>query len=272
MWRGPLSRPAPGIWFRVSGRGAKCLRPQRPFEPGGSDSGRSGFGTLRQRVRQFHPAGHRAAADRLPKGDAESVDGVRARRLVDLRRGDQLSRGLRFQRQPAGGNSPQRHRPTRTNSPSGKALDCRNGGCVGVAPDDKLSPSSGLTVSCWVRTDQSGQDGTYILNRLYLGNDSGYQLGMASGKPFFRVPQTDNSHQLIATNVLSTGRWVHLAGTCDGKEIRLYVDGQPAGTLARYGKINSNNATTARSIPTTPPSGSAAMSRVHRVHPRPSGA
>ena len=135
------------------------------------------------------------------------------------------------------------NQPTRTNRPSGKALDCRNGGCVGVAPDDKLSPSSGLTVSCWVRTDQSGQDGTYILNRLYLGNDSGYQLGMASGKPFFRVPQTDNSHQLIATNILPTGRWVHLAGTCDGKEIRFYVDGQPAGTLARHGKINSNNAT-----------------------------
>ena len=130
----------------------------------------------------------------------------------------------------------------RTNSPSGKALRPQ-GGCVTVATDGKLSPPAGFTVCCWVRTDRSAQDETYILNRMHLGNDSGYQIGLSGGKPFFRLPQTSKSHLLTATGFLPTGRWVHLAATYDGKAMRLFLDGQESGVLSRYGKVNSNSAT-----------------------------
>lgn len=130
----------------------------------------------------------------------------------------------------------------RMDGPSGQALRPQ-GGCVTVAADERLSPAAGFTVSCWVRADQDGQDGTYILNRLHLGNDSGYQLGLLGGKPFFRVPQSAQSHLVAAANDLPAGRWVHLAATCDGKAMRLFVDGQEAGVSSRFGKVNANNAT-----------------------------
>jgi hypothetical protein len=117
----------------------------------------------------------------------------------------------------------------------GNALLC-DGGSVRIAANPLLS-STALTIECWVKTELAGQDNKWLVNRVYNSGDTGYRLGILGGKPCFEVPQTPWSHHLQADTPLPTGRWVHLAGTFDGQLMRIFVDGQERGTLARPGAI-----------------------------------
>ena len=73
------------------------------------------------------------------------------------------------------------------------------------------------------------------------GTDTGWRLGILAGKPCFEVPQTSFSHHLSGPDPLPTGRWVYLAGTFDGKVMRLYVDGVERATMDRPGPIKPSN-------------------------------
>jgi hypothetical protein len=122
----------------------------------------------------------------------------------------------------------------------GNALVCR-GGCVLVENHRLLSPAAALTLECWVRTDMAGQDNRWFINRVFGGGiDTGYRLGVLEGRPCFEVPVTPWSHHLKADAALPTGRWVHLAGTFDGKTMSIYVDGQEHGRMDRPGPVKAN--------------------------------
>ncbi|MCX6904260.1 MAG: LamG domain-containing protein, partial [Verrucomicrobia bacterium] len=56
----------------------------------------------------------------------------------------------------------------------------------------------------------------------------------------FEVPQQDWSHHLQAIAPLPVGRWVHVAGTFDGKLMRIYVDGEERGSMERPGPVKPN--------------------------------
>jgi hypothetical protein len=134
------------------------------------------------------------------------------------------------------------HKTERAEGVEGKALVCQ-GGCVVVPQDPLLSPTTGLTIECWVKTDEAGQDNKWLVNRVFGGCEgTGYRMGVLGGKPCFEVPQTNWSHHLSADIPLPTGRWVHLAGTFDGNTMRIYVDGELHGTMDRPGPVKPNEA------------------------------
>jgi hypothetical protein len=123
----------------------------------------------------------------------------------------------------------------------GNALVC-NGGSVLVGNHPSLSPTSALTIECWVKTDTPRQANRWMVNRVFGGGTStGYRLGILDGKPCFEVPQTDWSHHLQADAPLPLGRWVHLAGTFDGQVMRIYVDGHQRGAMQRPGPVKPND-------------------------------
>ena len=133
------------------------------------------------------------------------------------------------------------HKATRARGIDGNALVCQ-GGCVLVEPSPSLSPATALTIECWVKTEQVGQENVWLVNRVLSGGTaSGYRLGVLEGKPCFEIPVTDWSHHLKASEALPTGRWVHLAGTYDGHTMRIFVDGLERGSLARPGPIHAND-------------------------------
>ena len=123
----------------------------------------------------------------------------------------------------------------------GSAIECRAGAVV-VPDDPRLSVGDALTIDCWVRTDTAGQTNRWIVNRVHGGGvDTGYRLGLLDGRPCFEVPQTAWSHHLTAAAPLPLGRWVHLAGTFDGRTMRLFVDGTEVAAVDRPGRVNPSH-------------------------------
>lgn len=124
---------------------------------------------------------------------------------------------------------------------AGTAIEC-NGGIVLVPDDPLLSVKDAISLDCWVRTDKPGQHDRWIVNRVQGGGEAtGYRLGLLEGKPCFEIPQAPWSHHLVAPEALPVGRWVHMAGTFDGRTMRLFVDGDEVAAIDRPGPVNPSH-------------------------------
>ena len=134
------------------------------------------------------------------------------------------------------------HQISRTDGYRVRALVC-DGGAVIVPHHPRLFPRDALTIECWVRTDRPDQSDRWIVNSVFGQGTMGYRLGLHQGRPTLHIPLTAWSHSLRADQPLPLGRWVHLAGTFDGRTMRIYIDGQPSGTMERPGAIASPTGT-----------------------------
>ncbi|MEI7947489.1 MAG: LamG-like jellyroll fold domain-containing protein [bacterium] len=123
----------------------------------------------------------------------------------------------------------------------GLAMAC-NGGSVKIAYHPSFSMTSGVTVACWVKTEIAHQSQGWFFNHVFGGCEAtGYRFGLMDGQLCFNVPQTAWSHTARSKANVPLGQWVHVAGTCDGSVVRVYMDGVLAGTLERTGAIKTNN-------------------------------
>ncbi|MBS0375209.1 MAG: DUF2341 domain-containing protein [Proteobacteria bacterium] len=104
----------------------------------------------------------------------------------------------------------------------------------------RLLPAQGFTASAWIKPDGGG--GEQVVLAL---SESGRQLslGLAAGRPFARYVAGAGPVSVTAPGELSSGAWHHLAVTAGSGQLRLYVDGEPAGsggvTLAEIGGVFS---------------------------------
>ncbi len=126
-----------------------------------------------------------------------------------------------------------------------KSLDFDGSGDYVEVPDSpELDLSSAITVTGWVYLDSFSTQNTVAAKWRDISgaNQRGYLLTVAlDGTPRFYI-STDGVNFPRATGAaLSTGAWYHLAGTFDGSDIKIYVDGVLAGTTAQAGSIYLNN-------------------------------
>ena len=101
----------------------------------------------------------------------------------------------------------------------------------GMLADDLQCPAA-VTVEAWVRPegDFAKQEGPGIVS---AGN---YLLRITRGTPSFHV-FTTGWRPVLAASPARPGVWLYLAGTYDGAEMRIYVNGRLSGTQARTGAI-----------------------------------
>jgi hypothetical protein len=105
--------------------------------------------------------------------------------------------------------------------------------------------STGLTLSAWIRPTKTTEDWQTIVRRedswrrqlLAIGGTGGtWGLWMGAGIDGryveFGAP--------VKAKVLGDGKWHHVAGTYDGNEMNLYVDGNQVGSKAIIGKLHSH--------------------------------
>jgi hypothetical protein len=118
----------------------------------------------------------------------------------------------------------------------GMTLRCGDGGATCPAPAPFYHPG-GVSVALWCKPTEAGQSDRWMLNTV-ASNQSGYRLGLGSGRPTWQVPLQSWSHSLSGPDPLPVDAWSHLAATFDNKLMRLYVNGREVGTLERLGFIN----------------------------------
>lgn len=120
---------------------------------------------------------------------------------------------------------------------------CRYGSFNGVDQyitvdhDDSLEASNNdaVTVTAWVRQTSDQSDAEWIA--LVQKSDTAYNLQLQGGTaPTFTIH--DGGFNILASGVdLEQDQWYHIAGTYDGDEARIYVDGSLEGSLEVSGEM-----------------------------------
>jgi hypothetical protein len=122
--------------------------------------------------------------------------------------------------------------PARIEGASGWALRFTGATLVRLPDSDALAPQA-LTAEAVVRASASPGPWRYVLSRGSQGCTAGaYGLytGAASGLAFYVF---DGTHYIVSATArpddVWDGAWHHVAGSFDGRALRLFVDGRPVG-------------------------------------------
>jgi hypothetical protein len=118
---------------------------------------------------------------------------------------------------------------------------------VAINSTFNMSVNDRVTVSAWVRRAGAsgsafeGIAGLFDWNRNGTGvNNRAYDLVHHSNNGFsFHVTTagTDASETIVNTNIMGEAVWTHVAGTVDGTNIRVYVNGVSAAQTAFTGNV-----------------------------------
>ena len=140
-----------------------------------------------------------------------------------------------------------------TTGQQGSALEFDGTGYVEALDDGNDSPldiTDALTVVLWMRPDELG--GTQVL----LSKDNAYELEFGKLGPSTWDLRANNIVQGTAQTPIAEGVWQQLAVTWDGTTVRYYHNGQPDGSAAFAGPLDTNNSNLGIGArPAAPPSG-----------------
>jgi hypothetical protein len=112
-----------------------------------------------------------------------------------------------------------------------------------VENDATLNPSSQITLSTWIRPDQSRTQ--YVIKKARANTADGYELSLSSsGRVFVRFNQASagNSYRVDSNSKYPTSgnEWMHVSATYDGTTIRLYINGLLESSKVANFQIASN--------------------------------
>jgi hypothetical protein len=92
-----------------------------------------------------------------------------------------------------------------------------------------LNPSSEITLECWYMSNKAFS----VSHRPHIigGHYKYYLIIETDGRAKMHIYDTA-WRSISGTTVLTVGKWYHIAGTYDGKNVKIYVNGVLEGTLA----------------------------------------
>ncbi len=112
----------------------------------------------------------------------------------------------------------------------GRSMD-GDGDRITMANTSSLKPTSGITVSMWLKRSTATQK--WGAKPLWFGSNSsspwgayGFQFAnQNSGQLSFHLADDTNGHDLYSSTNLANGTWYHVVGTFNGTSNKLYVNG-----------------------------------------------
>ena len=95
----------------------------------------------------------------------------------------------------------------------------------------------GFTVAAWVRTKHRGV-AQYVVSKGNNYAGSFYLRLQKDGRPRTAMLPVDNLNSIMVegTEPINDGKWRHVVGMMDGRELSLYVDGRLVGSLPFFMK------------------------------------
>jgi hypothetical protein len=133
---------------------------------------------------------------------------------------------------PSGGPPPT---PTPTPTPGNFSLSLNGStGYANVPSSPTLNIGSAITVEAWVKTNSVFTQQGIIERYDWTPAAGGYGLRLMPGGTvaFFTVRNDSQVDFLQSPSVMSIGQWYHIAGVYDGAQLRLYVNGSLAASMA----------------------------------------
>jgi hypothetical protein len=109
---------------------------------------------------------------------------------------------------------------------------------VVVANDPLLSPTNALSVMAWVKTATNMT--SEVVAKWSTNEVAGsYLLSLTNGEVVLELMLDGTYTALVGTvSSLSDTNWHHIAGTYDGAEMRVYLDGETVGSQAASGTVD----------------------------------
>ena len=122
----------------------------------------------------------------------------------------------------------------------GQAFTFNGAENVDVANSAGLNPTAAITVDAWVYANSLGTASVMVKKS---DGANGYSLEMLNGQFAFYVyiPTTEQSWHAASSTAPSTNSWYHVAGTYDGTQVSIYVNGKLEGSTAVTGAIGASS-------------------------------
>ena len=119
-----------------------------------------------------------------------------------------------------------------------KALELDGRSAYRVEMSPKELPDGPFTVEAWVKTTTEQGTAPFVAKT----EQSEFALNLANNIPGFHCHLGNKYISAIAPTdkVIPAGKWTHVAGVFDGKEMRLYVDGKVTAKVAASGARTTN--------------------------------
>ena len=112
---------------------------------------------------------------------------------------------------------------------------------VSIADSPSLNPTNEITIETWVRLGSLPQAGwNKIVAKPYIRRAHPWQqyaLTLHDNQFVFELNAGGTKEGVTGTEILTPNTWYHVAGTYDGSEMRIYVNGELNGTLSKSGAI-----------------------------------
>ncbi len=106
----------------------------------------------------------------------------------------------------------------------GTALSFDGNDYVEIASNSSIMPAT-LTVEAWIQPGKTGARQS-IVSKWDGGGDASYSLELTPTNKFlFYLHNGTTTQSITGTTVITVGEWYHVAGTYDGLQARLYVNG-----------------------------------------------
>lgn len=125
-------------------------------------------------------------------------------------------------------------------TPPGESVLAVNGkdGYLQLRPEQIAVPDGPMTLECWMRADTFA-DRVGLVTKT---EGSEYGIFVNNGRPAFSIHLNGRYVEVSgAEGDLKPETWYHVAGVFDGREVRLYVDGQLVDAKPGAGKRTTNN-------------------------------
>ena len=107
----------------------------------------------------------------------------------------------------------------------GNGLNFTGSGQVTIPRDDRFTPAANITVEALIKMTSYDAYGCIVANLSWDGPEQGYELCMVNGQLRFVFGGAGASHWIGATSPVQAplNTWLHVAGTFDGRKIRVFV-------------------------------------------------
>ncbi|MEM6883799.1 MAG: FAD-dependent oxidoreductase [Verrucomicrobiota bacterium] len=119
------------------------------------------------------------------------------------------------------------------------ALQISSGGSIEVSHAESLNITNAISMQVWIKPwNPRFQDKPNLLSK-----PDAYALHFGPGKSVSLSLKIDGKNTVLSSKYTDwkNGKWQHVAGTYDGKHMKLYVNGQLDNEKAVSGKISTNS-------------------------------